>query len=256
MFRSTAPVHRARTVCCGVVDVGPLMWGRLSPTEQEAVQARFHVRRFTRGHVVFNDGDIGDCLYLVESGRLEVQVGTSGGQMITLRIVQPGDWFGELALVHPDHRRLGRVRALEPTVTRVLHRRDIDALRHDDVPVDQFLVSLLAERVVQMSMLTVDLLLSPETRLWRQLIALAEAYGDDPIRMSQDTFAHTAGTVRQTANRILRIGVLEGVLSVERTEIRVLDRAGLRRLAGSTHPRRPVDRGALVGARVRSPDDR
>ncbi len=39
--------------------------------------------------------------------------------------------------------------------------------------------------------------------------------------------AHTAGTVRQTVNRVLRSGVREGVLEVRRNEIRVVDRVAV-----------------------------
>ena len=56
---------------------------------------------------------------------------------------------------------------------------------------------------------------------------IAKAYGDAPIRMSQDLLAQSAGTVRQTANRVLRLGAREGVLGVER---------GIRRRRDARHP--------------------
>ena len=101
----------------------------LGTEEPTAVIGRLRPRTFKRGQVVFNDGDRGDCLYLVESGRLEVQVTTLAGQAVTLRVVHPGQFFGELALVHPGNRRMGRVRALEPTQTWVLHAQDFEELR-------------------------------------------------------------------------------------------------------------------------------
>jgi CRP/FNR family transcriptional regulator, cyclic AMP receptor protein len=180
---------------------------------------------------VFNDGDRGDCLYLVQSGRLDVQVTTMACHSITLRIVQPGEFFGELALVHPEHRRTGRACALEPAETLVLFRKDFEELRHADPGIDRLLVVALAEQVVRTSELALELLMPPDTRLWRRLAMLADAYGDDPIRMSQEDLAHAAGTVRQTANRVLQVGVRLGILSVERGAIRVLDPAALARLA-------------------------
>lgn len=202
-------------------------YGPLSAAERDSLVPHLRSRPFRRGQTVFNDGDRGDCIYLVESGRFDVQVSTALGQMITLRVVQPGEWFGELALVHPGHRRFGRVCALEDSCTLVLHRRDFDRLRAVHIGIDRLLVELLADRVARTSELVVELLMSPETRVWRRLGQLADAYGDDPIRMSQDTLAHAAGTVRQTANRVLRIGVREGVLHLQRNEIRVLDRRAL-----------------------------
>lgn len=92
---------------------------------------------------------------------------------------------------------------------------------------DRFLVSLLADRLISTGKMVGELLESAEKRVWHSLEMLADAYGDDPIRMSQDMLAQTAGTVRQTANRVLQIGVRDGVLSLSRNQIRVLDRAAL-----------------------------
>jgi CRP/FNR family transcriptional regulator, cyclic AMP receptor protein len=203
----------------------------LGPVEREAVIAHLRPRQYKRGQAVFNDGDHGDCLYLVQSGRLDVKVTTPRGHTITLRIVHPGEFIGELALVHPDQARTGRACALEPTEALALYRHDFEAVRRCHPGVDRFLVAALAERVIRTCELAVELLLPPELRVWRRLEALAVAYGDEPIRMSQDDLAHAAGTVRQTVNRVLRHGVRDRVLAVERGAIHVLDLDAVERLA-------------------------
>jgi CRP-like cAMP-binding protein len=212
-------------------DVQSVLLDALGPTERAELVAHLRTRQYKRGQVVFNDGDAGDCLHLVRSGRLDVQLTTMAGQAITLRVVHPGEFFGELALVHPGNRRTGRVCALEPTETLALYRHDFEDLRHRHAGVDRLLVIALAERVVRTSELVVESLLPPEARLWRRLAVLADAYRGEPIRMSQDDLAHAAGTVRQTANRVLQHGVRLGVLKVERGVIHVLDRAALDRLS-------------------------
>ncbi len=203
----------------------------LEPSLRDAVVGRLRPRDYKRGQVVFNDGDLGDCLHLLQRGHVDMQAMTLDGRTISLRVVHPGEFFGELALVHPDSRRLGRVCALEATETFALYRRDFDELRGQSPSVDRLLVSALAERVTMTSRLVVELLRPPESRLWRQLSLLAAAYGDTPIRMSQDELAHTAGTARQTANRVLREGVRRGILAVDRCAIRVLDRASVEQMA-------------------------
>ena len=199
----------------------------LGEAGRASLSRRLRRQWFRRGDVVFNEGDRGDCLYVVESGRFRVQLSGSDGHAVTLRIVHPGDWFGELALVHPDHRRTGRVCALEDGTSLVLTRTEFDNLRVEHPGFDRFLVSLLAERLISTDRMVVELLESAEKRVWHSLEMLADEYGDDPIRMSQDMLAQTAGTVRQTANRVLQIGVRDGVLSLRRNQIRILDRAAL-----------------------------
>jgi CRP/FNR family transcriptional regulator, cyclic AMP receptor protein len=215
---SATPIHSS------FVDV-------LEPSARLALIAQLRWRSFAKGQIVFNDGDHGDSLHLVQSGRLDVQATTTGGHVITYRVIHPGEVFGELALVHPLNRRVGRVRALEPSVTYALHRRDFDAVRDAHPAVDRFLVSVLADRVVRTSELAVELLLPPESRVWRRLAVLADAYGDEPIRMTQDALAEAAGTVRQTANRVINAGVRLGALEVARGSIRVVDRQLVLRMA-------------------------
>jgi CRP/FNR family cyclic AMP-dependent transcriptional regulator len=203
----------------------------LGPIERDALVARLRPRRYKRGQAVFNDGDPGDCLHLVQTGRLDVTVTTTQGQAITLRVIQPGEFFGELALVHPDRTRTGRVCALEPTETMALHRFDFEEVRRRHPGVDRLLVMALADQVIRTSELAVEMLLPPEVRVWRRLSVLAAAYDGEPIKMSQDDLARAAGTVRQTVNRALQRGARERILTLERGSIQVLDYAAVEKLA-------------------------
>ena len=206
----------------------------LEPAERDALVAHLRPRQYKRGQTVFNAGDRGDCLYLLQSGRLVVQATTTDGHTISLRIIQPGEFFGELALVHPDRLRVGRACALELSDTLALYRHDFEDVRLRHPGVDRFLVMALADRVIRTSELVVEMLMPPELRVWSRLAVLAVAYAPEPIRMSQDDLAHAAGTVRQTVNRVLRLGVRENLLSLERGSIHVLDLAGVERLARRT----------------------
>lgn len=206
----------------------------LTPQARAALVERLTQRSYRRGHVLFNDGDIGDRLYLVTAGRLDVQLTTAGGQCVIVRVVQPGEMVGELALVHEGYCRTGRVTALEDVVALELRRADFAELRAVHPDVDRFLVSVLAARVVDMTALATELVQPPEVRIWSRLGVLADAYGHDPIRLSQEALAHATGTVRQTVNRVLQVGVRAGAIALERGSVRVLDRAALARLAGQS----------------------
>jgi CRP-like cAMP-binding protein len=196
-----------------------------------ALLAQMQRRRYKAATVVFNQGDPGNTLYVVESGRFDVRATTVNGQIRLLRVVHPGEIFGELAVVHPYATRTARVCALEDSTALLLSRAAFNALRDEYPEVDRLLVAALAERIHRSNELLVEMLLPPEERIWRRLAMFAEAYGDAPIRMSQDVLAQAAGTVRQTANRVLQQGARDGVLALDRGEIRVLDRDALRRLA-------------------------
>ena len=49
--------------------------------------------------VIFNEGELGDCLYLVVEGAVRISKMGRGGKQETLGFIQPGNFFGEMALI-------------------------------------------------------------------------------------------------------------------------------------------------------------
>ena len=82
------------------------------------------------GEVIVRRGEIGECMYVIQSGKAEV-VGESEGREIRLAVLGEGDFFGEMALFEKEVRSatvrpLGEVRVL--TVDKRLFLRKV----HDD----------------------------------------------------------------------------------------------------------------------------
>jgi CRP/FNR family cyclic AMP-dependent transcriptional regulator len=55
-------------------------------------------RTYAKGSVVISEGDDALALYVILSGELKVFTTTHDGRDITLRVLGPGDYFGELTL--------------------------------------------------------------------------------------------------------------------------------------------------------------
>lgn len=80
--------------------------------ERDGLLARYG-RTFPAGTVIFRDGEPADFAYLVQAGRIRLfkQV---GAMERSLRVVRPGDLFGESAL-HVDSKRRSTAVALDAT---------------------------------------------------------------------------------------------------------------------------------------------
>jgi len=190
-------------------------------------------RTFARDEVVFHEADPGDCVHLIESGRVAVRVATSHGQRATLAVLGPGEAFGELALLSPEARRTASIVALEATVTLSIHEADFRRLRVDRPEVAEVLIVLLTAQIRRLSAQLLDALYVPaEARVRKRLLELAAAYAPDDggevvVPLRQEDLAELAGTSRATVNRVLREEARRGTVRLSRGQTTVLDREGL-----------------------------
>jgi len=71
-------------------------------TRMQAAQQNVH-RHFAEGDFIFSEGEVGHVAYVVEKGQVEI-CKLSDGQLIVLKVLQPGDMFGEMALIDKSPR--------------------------------------------------------------------------------------------------------------------------------------------------------
>jgi len=91
----------------------------------DALAARARTRRYAPGELVFAEGDPGTELHVVRSGLLHVM--RSSQPEMVLQTLEPGDAFGELAVLN-DARRLASVIALRDSETVHIAKDDLDAV--------------------------------------------------------------------------------------------------------------------------------
>ncbi|MDQ3781498.1 MAG: Crp/Fnr family transcriptional regulator [Actinomycetota bacterium] len=208
-------------------------WVLLSPVSadvREQVLAAARPRRFARGEVIFHEGDPGDCLHLIQSGRMAISVSMDSGESATLRILGPTDAFGELALLGGGigRPRTATVTALESAATLALSRQAFASLCAKHPEVERLVVSLLAERVDQLSQRLLEVLyVGVDRRVYRRLVELADIYGPGMaaavIPLTQDDLAGLAGATRPTVNKALQRLADSGLVRLHRGTIEVTD---------------------------------
>src|SRR4051812_26128713 len=76
------------------------------------------------GKVIFNAGELGDALYIVRSGEVELYVKDTAGQKIVLTTIERNDIFGELSMLDERPRSATAV-ALVDTELFLLDRDDL-----------------------------------------------------------------------------------------------------------------------------------
>jgi CRP/FNR family transcriptional regulator, cyclic AMP receptor protein len=101
---------------------GLSLFSTLSPRELKTVDGLLHERSFLQDEVIFDQGEEGQALYIIESGKVLIcrQGQSAGGKIAELG---PGRLFGELALLD-NSPRVAQARAVESCTLAVLFRAD------------------------------------------------------------------------------------------------------------------------------------
>src|SRR5438093_7866927 len=80
------------------------LFSNLAVEDLEAVNELLELKRFRKGSVIFEQGDEGDALYIVESGVAKVSIRDEEGREKILSVFGEGDYFGEMALLSDQPR--------------------------------------------------------------------------------------------------------------------------------------------------------
>ncbi|HET7865296.1 MAG TPA: cyclic nucleotide-binding domain-containing protein, partial [Burkholderiaceae bacterium] len=88
-----------------------------------ALAARGSTRRYRRGTVLIEEGDLSDSLYIILSGRLRAYSAASNGREITYGVYGAGDYLGEMSL--DGGPRSASVITLEASVCAVVTRHTL-----------------------------------------------------------------------------------------------------------------------------------
>jgi len=128
------------------------LFKRLEPHELEHLAEDVAQVDFKAGETIFNEHDLGDGLYVVETGSVRIWVMDEDVKEVTLAELKPGDFFGELAVLDRGERSSSAT-ALSDTH---LHKLSSDAfqeflIEHPDASID--VICEIAQRMRQTNLL-------------------------------------------------------------------------------------------------------
>lgn len=189
-------------------------------------------RNYKPDQVVFLEGEPCAGLYLVEDGWLKAVKVSAEGREQVLRFIGPGEAFNEIG-VFADTHNPATVVALEPATIWMIRRESMLRLLEEQPGVARSVIQNLARRVFHLVSLVEDLSLrTVEARLARHLLERAEASAVQRERWAtQAEMAARLGTVLDVLNRALHGLADDGLIEIERHQIQILDREGLREKA-------------------------
>lgn len=179
---------------------------RLPQALLDAISPHGLVRSFPTHAVLIDEGELGDSLYILLSGRVKVYASSDDGRELVLSEYGPGGYFGELSL--DGERRSASIKAVEPCECRIVQGSELRQFlaAHPDFALHLThklirMVRRLTEQVRSIALQDVY------GRMVRVLTELSEPVGDERLvrpRLTQQDIADRIGSSREMVNRVMR----------------------------------------------------
>jgi CRP/FNR family cyclic AMP-dependent transcriptional regulator len=167
---------------------------------------RGQARTFPKNTVIINEGDRGDSLFVILSGRVKVYVSDDDGKEMILETYGAAEYVGEMAL---DGRpRSASVMTLEPTICAVVTRDLLREALAANPDLSMRLIATLIDRARIATDTVKNLaLMDVYGRVARLLLAMAREVDGKlviPERMTQQDIADRVGASRDMISRIFK----------------------------------------------------
>jgi CRP/FNR family transcriptional regulator, cyclic AMP receptor protein len=189
------------------------LFGTLPTEAVERVAAAAQPRSLRRGDVLFREGDPGDELFVVESGRIAISNKSFDGRESVFALMEAGDVFGEMSLFD-GHGRSAEARALEASQVYAVPFEPLRQLFREQPELLWPVVELLAGRIRNMDVALADsVFLDVTGRTAKRLLELAGESDEFLLPITQEELAGLVGASRERVNKAIssfvRLGWLE-----------------------------------------------
>jgi CRP/FNR family cyclic AMP-dependent transcriptional regulator len=174
-------------------------------------------RAFPKSTVLIHEGDVGDSLYIILSGRVKVYASNEEGKEVVIDFHGPGEYVGEMSLDGAP--RSASVMTVEPTTCAIVNRAQFREflLAHPDFA--WHLIEKLIHRVRVATENVKSLALSDVygrlVRLLNTLAQPADGAWVVPEKLTQQEIAARVGASRDMIGKLMKDLVAGGYLSVE-----------------------------------------
>jgi CRP-like cAMP-binding protein len=203
-------------VCARTVPI----FSSLNPAGLLEVNSLIEHRDYQKGEVLFSQGDPGNYLYIVRTGRIKLYTVSAEGRQQILRILEHGDFFGELALFQ-NTRQSCYAEAMENSDICLLPQKGFKMLLKEKPEIALSLLNAMSSRLAQAENFISDLTLkNVEERLASWLLVMAQKGVPTPVGiritldLTREELAHLLGTTIETVSRRLNTLQTEGIIAV------------------------------------------
>ena len=210
----------------------------VEPAAAEALAQTLETVEFPRGHVIFAEGEPGDRLYIIQSGKVKLGRKSPDGRENLLGIFGPADMFGELSIFDPGP-RTSSATAVTDIRAFTMDRAALREWIGKRPEIAEQLLRVLARRLRRTNNMLADLIFTDVPgRVAKALLGLAQRFGTQEAGLlrvthdlTQEEIAQYVGASRETVNKALADFAHRGWLRLEGKSVLILEPERLARRA-------------------------
>lgn len=216
------------------------VFAQLHDAEVQLLHSVMQTSHYHKGEHIFREGDRADSLFVLNRGIIKLTKLEDNGKEHILRLLFPGDFLGQFALLQEKPHYASAQAADTSDVCRIYRKDFMDILRRSPDTAARFMTALSGQLEEADSWAAVLTLLEADRRLAKMLLYFRQKV--DPISteftlpVSKKELAGMIGATPETLSRKLRQLTKDGIIAVSNRNLRIIDEAALRRLAGEISP--------------------
>lgn len=203
-----------------------------------ALAARLQPVHLPRRLQIYGEGEPGDQLYIITSGKVKLGKRSSDGHSHLLAVVGPSEMFGELSIFDPGP-RTATATALTDVDAVVMDRNVFRSWVAERPEIAERLLRVLARRLRRTDDDLSDLIFTDvASRIAKQLLRLAQRFSvreDGAIRLThdltQEEIAQLVGASRETVNKVFSDFVQRGWIRLDGSSMLIIEAEALVRRA-------------------------
>lgn len=202
------------------------LFSELEPKELEHVKNIYLLRKYKKGQIIFIEGEPGEAVYFVKSGKIKIYKSDAEGREYILHIFGPGNIFAETVLLgggpYP-----ASAEAVEDSIVGIIQNQDLEELlkKHTDIALK--IMKILSNRLRESQEKLMNFVFRDTfDRTACALHRMALDYGTKTPRgieielpITRTELAAMVGTSRETVTRMLSEMKRKGIINMDRQKI-------------------------------------